>query len=90
VGRVSGSAQHTSSVAFIPTDQSSPAWRGEAYTEVDLRAAVGAADGDWELAAFVQNATDAFVVTAIEAQANFPVASFSEPRKFGLELKKRF
>jgi iron complex outermembrane receptor protein len=90
VARLSGSAQHTGAVAFIPTDQAGRAWRGDAYTEVDIRVAVGAADRNWEVSAFVQNATEAFVVTAIEAQANFPVASFNEPRKFGVELTTRF
>lgn len=87
---LSASAHHTGGVVFIPTDQASAAWRAKAYTEVDLRASVAAADGQWEVAVFLQNATDTFVVTSITAAANFPIAGFNEPRKLGVELSKRF
>lgn len=90
VARASASANHIGDVTFTPTDQATRAWRGDAYTEVDLRASVASADRDWELAAFVQNATDEFAVTSIVAAGNFPVASFNKPRTFGVELTRRF
>ncbi len=90
VARVSASMNHIGDVTFTPTDQASAAWRGDAYTEVDLRASIAAPASGWELAAFVQNATDEFAVTAIVAAGNFPVASFNKPRTIGLELARRF
>lgn len=90
VARASASVSHMGDVTFTPTDQATRAWRGDAYTEVNLRASVASADRDWEIAAFVQNATDEFAVTSIVAAGNFPVASFNKPRTFGLELTRRF
>lgn len=78
------------SVYFRETNQDSRAWYGEPLTEVDARLSLGAQDGGWELAAFVQNATDNITVVSAEAAGDFPIASFNEPRKFGVELTLRF
>lgn len=90
MARASASAHHLDDVTFAPTDQATRAWRGDSYTEVDLRVSVVSADRGWELAAFAQNVTDEFAVTSIVAAGNFPVASFNKPRTFGLELARRF
>lgn len=87
---LSGMVSNRGDVFFRETDQDSKAWYGEPLTELDLRAAVLTSDGKWELAIYVQNVTNDFTMVAAEAQGDFPIASFNEPRKYGIEIIGHF
>lgn len=87
---ISGMLSHQDKVFFLETNQDSLAWSGEPITELDFRAALRSESGRWEVVAFVQNATDELTVVSAEAQGNFPMASFNEPRKYGLVLQLSF
>jgi len=88
--RLAASFTHRSEVFFLETDQDAPTFRGRPVDNLDLRASFGRADKGWEIAGFVKNATNSVEVTQIELQGNFPMATFSEPRKYGVELAVRF
>ncbi|XOV85104.1 MAG: TonB-dependent receptor [bacterium] len=79
-----------SDVFFRETNQDSRAWYGEPITEVDLRIELSSKDDRWRLAGYVQNITDNRTVVGVEAAGDFPIASFNEPRKAGMELTVNF
>lgn len=88
--KIGGVVSYRSEVFFLETDQDTNALRSESLTEIDLRVTFGQADGDWEVSVFVQNVTDEVEISQIELQGNFPIASFSEPRKFGIDFITHF
>lgn len=89
-GRLSATLTYRGKIYFLETDQDAATFLGESLTNIDLRVSVGRVDKKWSVSAFVKNLTDNVEVTQVELQGNFPVATFNEPRRFGLELSTRF
>ncbi|HEX6573200.1 MAG TPA: hypothetical protein VF055_14340, partial [Steroidobacteraceae bacterium] len=75
--------------------QDSPRFKvGEATNRTDLRLVWSNADDSWAVAAFMTNVFDNQYVTGVNniTRDTFgtPFASISEPRQWGLELRKSF
>lgn len=88
--RLGANMTHRSRVFFFETDHDEPTIQGAALTNVGARFTIGRANKRWDISAFVKNLTNNVEVTQIELQGNFPIATFSEPRRFGVEFSTRF
>lgn len=87
---LNGLVKNRDEVFFRETNQDAFAWHGDALTEVDLSLSIATTNDRWEVTAFVQNATDQFVSVGASAAGDFPLATFSEPRKYGVSLTVNF
>ena len=72
--------------------QNSPVVAQEAYTLVNLRAALQPSSGAWELAAFVRNATDeTYIVNGTDGGAfGISEAVIGRPREWGVSVRRSF
>lgn len=89
-GSLGASYRFQDGVFFLETNQDTETFSNDAWSELDLRAAVSDPDDDWEIAFFVRNATDNRHVTAVTALGGFPNAALNEPRKWGVDAVVRF
>lgn len=88
--RLAASFTYRSKVYFLETDQDAPTFRGSPLSNLDMRATIGRSDKSWQVSLFTKNLTNDVEVTQVELQGNFPMATFNQPRRYGLEIATRF
>lgn len=62
----------------------------DGYTLLDMRAGVQAADGQWELSAWVRNLTDEFYISNASITSDTITQYTGQPRRYGFTLKYNF
>jgi len=82
--------RYQSKVYFLETIQDSDNFSQDGWTQVDLRATLRPASGDWEASAYVVNVGDVRYLTQVSQTQSFPRGVPNEPRRFGMQVKRTF
>jgi len=87
---LSATYKYQDDVFYLETNQDSPVYRGEAWSEVDLRLEISDPDDKWQVAIYGQNVTDERRLSFAAPFGGFPAGVVSEPAKWGIETIFRF
>jgi len=87
---LSATYKYQDDVFYLETNQDSPIFVGEAWSEVDLRLEISDPNDKWQIAIYGQNVTDERRISFAAPFGGFPSGALSEPAKWGVETLIRF
>lgn len=84
------SVRYQDEVFFSETNQDQATFMADAFVEADIRFAYINDASNWEIAIYGQNLFDERHITQVSALGSYPSASVNEPRKWGIQISKKF